>query len=94
MKDFAASFILRNRKLCFVQADDLKTKITKLEKSVDEVSGKLKAEEAKRRELENKNKILESKASAVVKTSEKIATNVEEKPKTVRHNFLLCNTVV
>lgn len=61
---------------CQYQADENAAKVNKLDKTIEELNGKLKTEEAKRRELEVKLATQESSAKV-----DKAATPTEEKPK-------------
>jgi len=52
--------IVSSRRVISLQRDELKSKISGLDNQLEKISGKLKAEEAKCRELENRLKIKES----------------------------------
>jgi len=67
----------------YCQTEEYKSRISVLDKSVEELSGKLKAEEAKRKELETRLKLQTQGESG---KTEKSAADM--KTKTVSH---LCN---
>jgi len=67
--------------LTYFQAEEFKSRISVLDKSVEDLTGKLKAEEAKNKELENRLKQLSNEAqSTKTEKKEEKSASVCNKP--------------